>query len=79
VGFHVGGLPDLVTSKLQGILASIDGGAASALAAAISARIQSISRTRNERIPYFHSLESQARNYLRLYGNLINRSEIDNG
>jgi glycosyltransferase involved in cell wall biosynthesis len=78
VGFHVGGLPDLVTSELQGILASIDGGAA-ALAAATNSRIQSSSRARNERIPFFHSLESQARNYLRLYGNLINRSEIDNG
>ena len=78
VGFEIGGLPDLVSSKLHGILASLDGGA-SALAAAISGQIQSGSNAWNARIPFFHSLESQAQNYLRLYGNLINRSEIYNG
>jgi glycosyltransferase involved in cell wall biosynthesis len=66
VGFHEGGLPDLVSSELQGILAYLDGGAI-ALAAAINSQIQSSSSACNERIPFFHSLGSQAERYLRLY------------
>jgi glycosyltransferase involved in cell wall biosynthesis len=67
IGFQVGGLPDLLVSKLHGTLASLDGGAES-LAAAISARIQSASTELNERIPFFQTLGSQARKYLQLYG-----------
>ena len=66
VGFEIGGLPDLVTSELQGTLGRLDGGAAS-LAAVISSRIQSRSNAWNERIPFSYSLESQAQSYLQLY------------
>jgi glycosyltransferase involved in cell wall biosynthesis len=78
VGFEIGGLPDLVSSELQGTLGRFNGGAAS-LAAAISSRIQSRSNAWNEQIPFSYSLESQAQSYLQLYGSFINRSEIDNG
>lgn len=66
VGFEIGGLPDLVSSKLHGTLASLAGGAA-ALAAAISARIQTASTILNEQMPFPYSLGSQAQSYRRLY------------
>lgn len=73
VGFAVGGLPDLVTTESHGRLGSLDDGATS-LGAVLGACLESESNLRGEGIPFFHSLRSQAQDYIQIYNALKNCS-----